>query len=118
MATSLGKELLRAPISGIIIDNHLLPGQIIQPNKPAIEIVDPSQFRIEAYTFDYIQANHIRSSWVSTIYRRVTGGFRSDWGKHLFAAVHSVVNTGQKQKLTPRQSIERAMGTEPSFLLT
>ena len=59
-----------------------------------------------------------RSIRLSTIYRRVTGGFRSDWGKHLFAAVRSVVNTGQKQKFTPRQSIQRAMGIEPSFLLT
>jgi len=58
-----------------------------------------------------------RSIRLSTIYRRVTGGFRSDWGKHLFAAVRCVVNTGQKQKFTPRQSIQRAMGTEPGFLL-
>ena len=64
MATSLGRELLRAPISGIVIDNHLLPGQIIQPNKAAIEIIDPTQFRIEAYTFNYIQADQIRSAWL------------------------------------------------------
>lgn len=64
MATSLGRELLRAPITGFISDNHLLPGQIIQPNKPAIEIIDPTQFRIEAYTFDYLQTDSIRSAWL------------------------------------------------------
>lgn len=59
-----------------------------------------------------------RAIRLSTIYRRVTGGFRSDWGKHLFASVRSVVNTGQRQKLTPRQSIQRTLGTQPSFFLT
>lgn len=58
-----------------------------------------------------------RAIRMSTIYRRVTGGFRSDWGKHFFAAVRSVVNTGQRQSLTPRQSIERAMGMQPTFFL-
>lgn len=58
-----------------------------------------------------------RAIRLSTIYRRVTGGFRSDWGKHFFADVRSVVNTGQKQNLTPRQSIQRAMGIQPSFFL-
>jgi transposase len=59
-----------------------------------------------------------RAIRLSTIYRRVTGGFRSDWGKHLFASVRSVVNTGQRQKLTPRQSIQRTLGTQPGFFLT
>ena len=53
-----------------------------------------------------------RAIRLSTIYRRVTGGFRSDWGKHFFASVRSVVNTGQKQNLTPRQSIQRTLGTQ------
>lgn len=58
-----------------------------------------------------------RAIRLSTIYRRVTGGFRSDWGKHLFAEVRSVVNTGQKKNLAPRESIKRAIGVEPTFLL-
>ena len=58
-----------------------------------------------------------RAIRMSTIYRRVTGGFRSDWGKDFFASVRSVVNTGQRQNLTPRQSIARAIGAEPTFFL-
>jgi transposase len=42
-----------------------------------------------------------RAIRMSTIYQRVTGGFRSDWGKHFFAAVRSVVDTGQRLNLTP-----------------
>ncbi len=29
---------------------------------------------------------------LSVIFRKVTNGFRSDWGKNLFAAVRSIVN--------------------------
>jgi len=58
-----------------------------------------------------------RAIRLSTIYRRVTGGFRSDWGKQFFASVRSVVNTGQKQNLTPRQSIQRTLGTQQSSFL-
>jgi len=58
-----------------------------------------------------------RAIRLSTIYRRVTGGFRSDWEKHFFASVRSVVNTGQKQNLTPRQSIQRTLGAQTSFSL-
>jgi hypothetical protein len=37
---------------------------------------------------------------MSVIFRRVTNGFRSEWGRDLFAAVRSVVNTGKRQGLT------------------
>ena len=43
---------------------------------------------------------------MSTIFRKVTNGFRSDWGKDLFAAVRSVVNTGKRQGLSALQSIQ------------
>jgi len=34
---------------------------------------------------------------MSVIFRKVPNGFRSDWGRDLFAAVRSVVNTGKRQ---------------------
>jgi len=37
---------------------------------------------------------------MSVIFRRVTNGFRSEWGRDLFAAVRSVVNTGKRPKLS------------------
>lgn len=46
---------------------------------------------------------------MSTLFRKVTNGFRSDWGKDLFAAVRSVVNTGRRQGLSDLQAIERAL---------
>ena len=52
---------------------------------------------------------------MSTLFRKVTNGFRSDWGKDLFAAFRSVVNTGARQGLSAFQSIEIALSPEKSL---
>ena len=52
---------------------------------------------------------------MSVIFRRVTNGFRSEWGRDLFAAVRSVVNTGKRQGLTAYQSIQQALSTDRSL---
>jgi transposase len=52
---------------------------------------------------------------MSVIFRRVTNGFRSEWGRDLFAAVRSVVNTGKRQGLTAYQSIQQALSYDGSF---
>jgi transposase len=46
---------------------------------------------------------------MSTVFRKVTNGFRSDWGRDLFAAVRSVVNTGKRHGLSAFQAIQRAL---------
>ncbi len=45
----------------------------------------------------------------SVIFRKVTNGFRSDWGRDLFANVRSVVNTGKRQGLSAFESILTAL---------
>lgn len=45
----------------------------------------------------------------SVIFRKVTNGFRSDWGRDLFAAVRSIVNTGRRQGLSAFESILLAL---------
>jgi len=40
---------------------------------------------------------------------KVTNGFRSEWGRDLFANVRSVVNTGKRQGLSAFQSIKNAL---------
>ena len=52
---------------------------------------------------------------MSVIFRRVTNGFRSEWGRDLFAAVRSVVNTGKRQGLTAYQSIQQALSIDGSL---
>jgi transposase len=46
---------------------------------------------------------------MSTVFRNVTNGFRAAWGRDLFAAVRSVVNTGKRQGLSAVQAIPRAL---------
>jgi len=45
----------------------------------------------------------------SVIFRKVTNGFRSDWGRDLFAAVRSIVNTGRRQGFSAFESILTAL---------
>ena len=45
----------------------------------------------------------------SVIFRKVTNGFRSNWGRDLFAAVRSIVNTGKRQDLSAFESILTAL---------
>jgi transposase len=52
---------------------------------------------------------------MSVIFRKVTNGFRSDWGQDLFAQVRSVVNTGMRQGLSAFQAIEAALDPTQSL---
>ncbi len=42
----------------------------------------------------------------STTFRKVTGGFRSNWGADFYANVRSVLNTGKRQGLSAFQAIQ------------
>jgi transposase len=46
---------------------------------------------------------------MSPVFRKVTHGFRSAWGRDRFAAVRSVVNTGNRRGLTAFQAIQKAL---------
>lgn len=46
-------------------------------------------------------------------YRKVTGGFRSDWDADLFAAVKSVIATARRQNRGPYQAINHTLGGTP-----
>lgn len=48
----------------------------------------------------------------STTFRKVTGGFRSDWGRDLYAGVRRVLNTGRRQGLPALQAIQSAIDRE------
>ena len=54
---------------------------------------------------------------MSKIFRKVTNGFRSDWGRDLFASVRSIVNTGKRHGLNAFQAISKALtSSSPDFL--
>ena len=49
----------------------------------------------------------------STTFRKVTGGFRSNWGADFHASVRSVLNTGRCQGMSAFQSIQAVIVEEP-----
>ena len=57
-----------------------------------------------------------RSLRPSVIFRKVTNGFRSDWGSPLYSAVRSIIGTGQRQGFDPYQSIQKDLTPQFQFL--
>lgn len=51
----------------------------------------------------------------STIFRKVTNGFRSDWGADFYAAVRSTLNTGRRQGLSAFQAIQLTLKGQDIF---
>jgi transposase len=52
----------------------------------------------------------------SVVFRKVTNGFRSQWGGHLFTAVRSVIDTGRLNGLSVFQSIRATLGGNAIFM--
>jgi transposase len=48
----------------------------------------------------------------SVVFRKVTHGFRSDWGAELFAQVRSLVNTARRQGISAFEAISRALTSQ------
>jgi len=48
----------------------------------------------------------------SVVFRKVTHGFRSDWGAELFALVRSIVNTAKRQGISAFDAISRALTSQ------
>lgn len=51
----------------------------------------------------------------STIFRKVTNGFRSDWGSDFYAGVRSTLNTGRRQGFSAFEAIQAAIDAQPLF---
>ena len=49
----------------------------------------------------------------SVIYRKVTNGFRSQWGADLFADIRSVVTTGNRNSRDPFAAVHAALSGQP-----
>ena len=52
----------------------------------------------------------------SVVFRKVTNGFRSQWGGQLFAAVRSVVDTGRHSGLSVFQAIRATLDGNSIFM--
>ena len=91
-------------------------GREIRKTRPAVVVSNNAACRFDAV----VQAVPVtrlpeRDLRPSTTFRKVTGGFRSDWGGHLYAGVRSTLNTGRRQGLSALQAIEAAINGQPPF---
>jgi transposase len=74
-------------------------------------------FKVRAHLFTFLTHPEVtadnnsseRELRPTATYRKVTGGFRSDWGADLFAAVRSVIGTAQRQGIDAYQAIRATL---------
>lgn len=57
--TALGREMLAAPVDGVVTDVHVVPGEVVAPERVLVEIIDPARLRIEAIIHDLGVAKRI-----------------------------------------------------------
>jgi transposase len=88
----------------------------LQPTNPHGRRLQKRYAKIQDHVFLFLEDGTVpptnnaseQAIRMSTVFRKVTNGFRSDGGRDLFAAVRSVVNTGKRHGWSAFQSIQRA----------
>jgi multidrug efflux pump subunit AcrA (membrane-fusion protein) len=66
LGTALGREVVRAPVDGVVTDVHIVPGEVVPVDKAMIEIVDPTRVRVEAIIHDLALASRIGAATTAT----------------------------------------------------
>ncbi|EME72061.1 membrane-fusion protein [Paramagnetospirillum caucaseum] len=66
LGTALGRELVRAPVDGVVTDVHVVPGEVVTVDRAMIEIVDPARVRVEAVVHDLALAPRIGAATAAT----------------------------------------------------
>ncbi|MBF0180016.1 MAG: efflux RND transporter periplasmic adaptor subunit [Magnetococcales bacterium] len=61
-----GRELLHAPIEGVITDAHIVPGEVVTEQTVLAEIVQPDRLWVEAVLFDPSLTERIRGAMAET----------------------------------------------------
>ncbi|MBI5163903.1 MAG: efflux RND transporter periplasmic adaptor subunit [Magnetospirillum sp.] len=64
--TSLGRELVLAPVDGVVTDVHVVPGEVVTPDKVVVEVVEPGRLRVEAVVHDLMAAEKVSAATAST----------------------------------------------------
>jgi transposase len=89
----------------------------LQPTNPHGRRLQKRDAKIQDHLFLFLEDATIpptnnsseQAIRMSTVFRKVTNGFRSIWGRDLFAAVRSIVNTGKRQGLSAYQALQKAL---------
>ncbi|MBF0420712.1 MAG: HlyD family efflux transporter periplasmic adaptor subunit [Magnetococcales bacterium] len=71
MESSVGREMVLAPIDGQMTDVHIVPGDVVTQNDVLAEIIDPAHLWIEAVLYDISVAERIIGGTAAT--RQIPG---------------------------------------------
>jgi transposase len=99
------------------LQRHVQRCLALQPTSPHGQRLQKRDAKIQGNLFLFLDDATIpptnnaseQAIRMRTVFRNVTNGFRSDWGRNLFAAVRSVVNTGKRRGLSAFQAIQTAL---------
>jgi transposase len=99
--------------------DRLLAGTV--PDKPAARRLFRAMRRDRDDLFRFITRRDVpytnnaceRALRPSVIFRKVTGGFRAEWGAKVYAAAASVIATGRIYRLTALAALRPALAGEP-----
>ena len=99
--------------------DRLLAGAV--PDKPAARRLFRAMRRDRDDLFRFITRRDVpytnnaceRALRPSVIFRKVTGGFRAEWGAKVYAAAASVIATGRLHGLTALAALRAALAGEP-----
>lgn len=99
------------------LQRHVRRALALQPTNPHGRRLQQRYAKLQENLFLFLEDASIpptnnsseQAIRMSTVFRKVTNGFRSEWGRDLFAAVRSVVNTGKRHGLSAFQAIQRAL---------
>jgi transposase len=99
--------------------DRLLAGAV--PDKPAARRLFRAMRRDRDDLFRFITRRDVpytnnaceRALRPSVIFRKVTGGFRAEWGAKVYAAAASVIATGRLHRLTALAALRAALAGEP-----
>ncbi len=64
--TALGREAVVAPVDGVVSDVHLIPGEVVTPDRVLVEIIDPAHLRVEAVVHDVSLATRVTGASATT----------------------------------------------------
>ncbi len=59
------RDVLSAPVSGVIASSHVVSGQVVDARELLFEVIDPGRLRIEALAYDIALAGNIAAASVA-----------------------------------------------------
>lgn len=99
------------------LDRLLIP----DPTHPAGIKLKRMIRKVRQHLFVFVQNRHLeptnngseRALRPCAVYRKITNGFRQEWGVHLYADIRSVIETARRHAVRAIDAIRDALNTPP-----